>query len=421
MRARWPRAWAALLLIAGAGAVGASGLLAGPAQAVSDAGCGSLQPCAPASGAVAASTTENGGTITITWTPVEPGDTINPGSAKVAWVAQANAPTNAPAPADTGPVTLQPPCSQGAAGVLTCTYDWPSDMVNQGYLLNGTYSVSATATECTLLVDCSKTSTAALPASIGVANPASAPTNVTAVIIPGTNPQAVQISWAPNPEPDVVGYQVFAGTGTTPVCEAATSASNPNTYSCTAVPPKNGQYSYHVVAYRYGATYSTKVADQVGSPASATTKTVAITSDIGTVTTTTLAGAGSILGPTFSAKPSARKATVGGSGVSGLSASPHGAVSPSGTTSTTDGGGFNATLPYGSVPQSAPPTTSDPAAIAVAKPHKASSVGTIAAIGAGLLIAVIAVHGLWLRSEVRRAGTLEPLEPDPRGRGWPRV
>lgn len=410
------------MLITGAGALGASGLLAGAgtAQAVPDAGCG-LQPCAPASGAVTATTTESGGTITITWTPVQPGDLINPGKATIAWVPQANAPAHAPVPADTGPVTLQPPCAPGAAGALTCTYDWPSDMVNEGYLLNGMYSVSATATECFALVDCSKTSTAAQPASIGIANPAAAPTNVTAVVVPGTNPQAVQISWAPNPEPDVVGYEVFSGTGTTPVCGQATSASNPDTYSCTAIPPKNGQYSYHVVAYRYGASYSTQVADQVGSPASATTKAVAITADTGTVTTTTLPGAGSILGPSFSAKPSPRKANAGGTGIKGLSAAPAGAAAATGTTSTTDGGGFNATLPYGSVPQSAPPTTGDSAAIAVGKPHKSSSVGTVAAIGAGLLIAVIAVHGLWLRSEVRRAGTLEPLEPDPHSRGWPRV
>ncbi|MDQ1417506.1 MAG: hypothetical protein QOF81_3119, partial [Acidimicrobiaceae bacterium] len=45
--------------------------------------------------------------------------------------------------------------------------------------------------------------------------------------------------------------------------------------------------------------------------------------------------------------------------------------------------------------------------------HKGkTSVGTIAVVGAGLLIAVIALHGLWLRSEVRRSGTLEALEPE---------
>jgi hypothetical protein len=41
-----------------------------------------------------------------------------------------------------------------------------------------------------------------------------------------------------------------------------------------------------------------------------------------------------------------------------------------------------------------------------------TSVGTIALIGAGLLVGVIALHGLWLRSEVRRTPVLEVLEPD---------
>jgi hypothetical protein len=33
-------------------------------------------------------------------------------------------------------------------------------------------------------------------------------------------------------------------------------------------------------------------------------------------------------------------------------------------------------------------------------------------VGAGVLVTVIAMHGLWLRSEVRRSGALEVLEPE---------
>ncbi len=73
-------------------------------------------------------------------------------------------------------------------------------------------------------------------------------------------------------------------------------------------------------------------------------------------------------------------------------------------------------LPYNQQPS--PPSSADHQrrhrrSTSPAVHHKGkTSVGSIAAIGAGLLVAVIALHGLWLRSEVRRADALEPLDPE---------
>jgi hypothetical protein len=221
-------------------------------------------------------------------------------------------------------------------------------------------------------------------------------------------PPTVEVTWAANAEPDISGYEVYSGT--TLVCSVNASA-NLTTYQCPPInPPQDGTYTYDVVAYRWGATYSTKTANQVASKTSGASKPVTITG-VKSTTATTLAGAGGTLGNIAinSGKPAGKAASLGGIAKS-VTGSPA-AVGAANVTTTTSGGAYNPTLPYGALP-AAPPTTSDPAAISVPATHKGSSVGTIAAVGAGLLIAVIAMHGLWLRSEVRRAGALEAIDPE---------
>jgi hypothetical protein len=39
------------------------------------------------------------------------------------------------------------------------------------------------------------------------------------------------------------------------------------------------------------------------------------------------------------------------------------------------------------------------------------SVGNWGAVAAALLLVVLAMGGLWMRSQVKRAGVLEPVEP----------
>ncbi|MDP9074618.1 MAG: hypothetical protein M3N98_10680, partial [Actinomycetota bacterium] len=79
-------------------------------------------------------------------------------------------------------------------------------------------------------------------------------------------------------------------------------------------------------------------------------------------------------------------------------------------TATTVDPGFSPVLPYGpTTPTTATPTVAAPV-VPVAKGK--SSVKSIALVGAGLLVTVVAMHGLWLRSEVKRTGALEVLEPE---------
>ncbi|MGH9125943.1 MAG: hypothetical protein ACRDZ8_14630 [Acidimicrobiales bacterium] len=406
MGARWPRALAAMLLVAGAGSVGALVLLAAPASATAtSAPCGGqLQlPCPPMA-QVSATSSEMSGTITITWTPSKSVDTVTPGPANLAWQPQASGAPADPAPIPTQSASLEG-CSPGNLGQpVVCTYSWPSSLLNNGYVLNGQYAVTTSAKECLIVVGCSTVSS--VTQTIGVENPAVAPTGVKAALVPGSNPEAIQVSWTPNPEPDIVGYVVYSGTSTTPFCQVNSSPANPLSYSCQGIPTKNGNYSFHVVAYRYGNTFNDQVAKQVAGASSANTPNVSVTGITAPVTTlpvtNTLGNIGVVTGP-------AKNGTTSGAGrTSGtvILAVP----SVASTTTTTLGGDFSPVLPYGTTTSTS--STVDPSALSVPTKHKGSSVATIAAVGAGLLVATIALHGVWLRSEVRRSGQLEPLDPE---------
>ncbi len=282
-------------------------------------------------------------------------------------------------------------------------------------MINGTYTLSASGADCVLVTTlCSKPSTTTVTQSVPVANAPVAPTNVTAS--QGPNPSTVKISWNRNPEPDIAGYQVLRSDGSS-ACLVPATVQNPAQYSCIDSPTKDGAYKYTVVADRWGATYDTHVDKQaVSAPSSPITKAVTV-SGTSANTTTTVAGAGvATLGPVgFVPKLTPTNNASGAVGGAGFNPKLAPAVTaPAAPVDTPANGdtGFLPSLPYGQ--RAAPPTTSDPAVLTVpAAPHKAktTSVGSIAVVGAGLLLAVIALHGLWLRSEVRRPGALEVLEP----------
>jgi hypothetical protein len=170
-----------------------------------------------------------------------------------------------------------------------------------------------------------------------------------------------------------------------------------------------------VVAVRYGADY--KPASQVSGSASTATKPVTVPGPPAT-TTTTIAGGTlpPLTQPPFNTPtPNKAGAAAGPSGGTGtFHAAPAPAKPAVGVDTPANGDtGFQPTLPYGAQPSTT--LGDDPGSIAapVVPAHKGkTSVGTIAVVGAGLLIAVIALHGLWLRSEVRRSGTLEVLDPE---------
>ncbi len=112
---------------------------------------------------------------------------------------------------------------------------------------NGPYSVAATVTgnECGVLGCAQRSSTATTNFSVGV-RPA-APRSVRAQV---NGDMTVTVSWAPNPEPDVIGYQVMrSGPGGNKTVAPFLQGTSVQDSGTTA----GGSFSYIVTAFRPGA------------------------------------------------------------------------------------------------------------------------------------------------------------------------
>jgi hypothetical protein len=342
--------------------------------------------------------TSTGGPFTVTWTPAVKTDVFQRETLTIGWTPPSNTP-NIPTPG-TGPFTVRGSCAAGVLVPTVCTYQWPPELISAGYVLNTTYQLVATAQDCRVLTNNCTTDT--ISQSVPVAFPPTPPANVAAVTAHGGS-QAT-ITWDPNPEPDIVSYEVFRDT--TSIAHVNVTPSTTTTY--TDAPTKDGTYVYSVRALRYGATYSGTVASDTTAAPTAVKLTNTASNPTTTTSTTKPGGGTGTLPPVLnSAKPP--------SGHTSLKASPTvgGGVALSPTAPTSVDPGFQPVLPYTQPPATDPGTT-DPAVISTPPAHKAghNSVAALAAVSGGLLIAVIAMHGLWLRSEVRHGGTLEVLDPD---------
>lgn len=153
---------------------------------------------------------------------------------------------------------------------LQC-WPWPSAMTDDGYVLNGTYGVSA----CYIPSSTTTTSTSTPPAggsscpassqSIGVAAPPPPPASVTA----RSSASVVTIAWQPPAAapPDLVGYSVDRGEDTIYTCSLdglGPGAGTPCPASLqVADHPGDGTFSYSVSAQRLGVDSS--AADVVSS------------------------------------------------------------------------------------------------------------------------------------------------------------
>jgi hypothetical protein len=157
-------------------------------------------------------------------------------------------------------------------------------------------------------------------------------------------------------------------------------------------------FSYQVLAYRYGATYSGTDALSTASVATnavtvpgppAPTTTIATNSPPATSATAALGGAVGAPAATFPADPTpGSPLAIGAPGSSNLPADP--AVQPA--------------------------APSDPAAVGRTASNPGEdgshhSVGGWGAVAGALLLVVLAMVGLWVRSQVKQAGILEPVEP----------
>lgn len=302
-------------------------------------------------------------------------------------------------------------------GKTVCTFAWPADLTSNGYILNGTYKISASAIQCNTLLFLCSTAYETPSQTKEVAIPAKPPTNVKAVLAP--NQADTAITWDPSPEPDVQGYRVSRVSGGNSTdfyqCRLPTVPSTPAipacpaTLSATDVAPGGGTYTYQVLAYRYGATYASTPLEAK----SAASKSVTVPGPPA-VTTTTVKGAGSTSTagglPAFGAfNNKVTPVKPAGTGTNSFAA-PGPAISVPGAPDP----GFQPVLPYQPAGNSNNSPTSDPAVVGQTSPAPKGkgTVRSIALIGAGLLVAVVAFHGLWLRSEVKRASVLEVLEPE---------
>lgn len=411
MPPRGLRAVLAVLVTAGAGVFGYSALAAAAFAATPAAGSCGLNACAPH---IDINSIDPDGTVNVTFTPEGPPipqTVIDPNTlaATITWTPKDGivAP-GAPSPHPTSDPMVKGTCTGGMATPVTCDFSFPQDMLDNGYLLNGSYQVMATAKDCPLFVGGSNcTAGTAGPQTYQIKNKPTAPTDVKAEL--AQNSSAVKISWTKSPEPDVVGYQVLRADNSVACFLNVTPT--PAEYACIDTPTTDGSYTYRVVAHRWAPGYSTAVKDQAASDPSGATKAVSVSGTADNTTTSVAGGTGTLGPPGFTGKVTPGKAPSAGAGPS-LHLGP---VSPAvvGTPTTPDPG-FGATLPYGAQPAQPDPTT-DSSALATPAPPAAkgkTSVGTIAVIGAGLLIGVIALHGLWLRSEVRRTPVLEVLDPE---------
>jgi hypothetical protein len=337
------------------------------------------------------------GVVDTTWQNIQKGDGPYDMHIDVAW-APTNPPPGAPSP---GPASnAQITCNPLPNNDWDCQEPWP--LLNGNYVLNGTYKVTAWGRANRQFFGPGPESPH-VSASINVANPPAPTKNVAAAVQPDSS---VKITWDPSPEPDVFAYAVFRFKNGQPAgevdhCEVGAGAAHPCPSPISRVDSTSGGgvFTYQVVAYRYGATYNT---NDILNAASVSTKSVTVPGPPAPTTT---------IAPN---SPSATSATVALGAAAGAPAATFPAVSPSPGSRLAIGGASNSTLPADPTVQPAAP--SDPAAVGRTASNPGEdgsrhSVGGWGAVAAGLLLVVLAMVGLWVRSQVKQAGILEPLEP----------
>ncbi|MDP9074662.1 MAG: hypothetical protein M3N98_10900, partial [Actinomycetota bacterium] len=365
MRLRWPRALLASSIVVGTATLGVGAIGVGTAAAVQ---CGSIAGvagvCPTPSGVVSASPSSTGGPSAIksSWTNVATDGRITNLHVTVMWTSTGG-PSGAPQPAKTSVTDVILSCQTvaPAAGGQECDVAWPSDLESNGFVLNGTYSLTVTAIVCPAnnnpLIPCSQPGSAT--GTAGVRNQPGAPPNVKATLVGN----AVKVTWDPSPEPDVFAYAVRRSGLVTPVggCQVSFAPADLKGLPTCSVPLSvtdsssgGGDFSYQVTAIRFGDTY----AFDHSVEAVATTAKVTVP---GPPATTVAPGAGGTPGGglpfgvfnTPKVKPSSSNPVVG----LNPKALPGGGV----PTATTVDPGFSPVLPYGpTTPTTATPTVAAP-------------------------------------------------------------
>ena len=302
---------------------------------------------------------------------------------------------------------------------------------------NGAYQATVRAAGKTSVLD-NDTAQRTYTNQFNVDAPPVAPTGVSASV--NSKTRVATVSWAPNPEPDLVGYEVerespssgwtsFAVTDKTTVTDAATTE-------------EGGTYRYHVRALRQSAQqgalnaseYSGTASVRVSEPPATTTTTSARSSGGGSGGS---GGSGGGNGETSGGGSDPDGGTGSGGGTSAGSSGSRGFGSPAlATTGKVDLDDFSALLEKsrgdaggeaedegtfeGKLPfkgrSGGGDGDDDAADEALGESPASDSTGNLQAMGflaGGLLATVLLMHVLWVRSEVNRAEALEALVPEP--------
>ena len=210
-------------------------------------------------------------------------------------------------PADGGDAVSAVGCSGNcgdAAGNFAATFELAR---------NGTYTAVATAYHDDEGALDQPDSGQSKPVTFGVEIEPAAPRRLVAE--PDGARRTVTLSWTPNTEPDLLGYQVLRGAdGATPEPHGSPVGADTTTFVDDA--GDGGTFAYQVVAIRRGATANSIVASEASNTAGATIDRTAPPTTVGgsndgTTTGTGTAGAG---GDTTTTNPNGTGTGSSGSG-----------------------------------------------------------------------------------------------------------
>jgi hypothetical protein len=236
-----------------------------------------------------------------------------------------------------------------------------------------------------------------------------APANVKAV--PDQAKRTVTVTWAVNPEPDLIGYGVYRKGGDSPL--GVIKAGDPTVFVHQLGSLPAGPYEYEVIAVRPKANASCCVFSGV-STAKAT-----ITSSPPTTTTKP----GDSGGSTATTSTTTKGSTLANRGRNDLAA--FGALLPNGGARLPNAprrsevdSGFEQDLPFAQKDAEQPVSGNDDDDFvqALGGRELASSDGddrptSLLFMAGGLLVTVVLMHLLWLRDEVNK-GLLAAVDPD---------
>jgi len=228
----------------------------------------------------------------------------------------------------------------------------------------------------------------------------------------------VTVRWDPNPEPDLLGYQVQRRLGEPPSNEdpeagwASAGETTSTELTDTATTAAGGTYHYRVRAVRSGATQGTGVWSHPSE-----VNSVDVANPPPTTSTTSRNGGNGGSGGTGnggsggSGSPLAQTGKVDLSGFSALLNNAR-VPSPGQGRPAEDDGTYNETLPFKPGEEGELGEDGTGLALGVEEAGESDAPEPIAFVAASLLVTVIVMHLLWLKREVDKVpeGALEPTE-----------